>query len=144
MRALNLQRRTGRRRERPRPLTVPLKKLTKQAIRVGRIAYPEEVTDRPQTRADCTAVPRPCPYVGCKYNLFLDVNRETGSIKFNFPDIEPWEMKESCALDVTDEVGELVLEDVGEVMNLTRERIRQIEDSFLEKMRKDSGLAEFT
>src|SRR5690242_4638453 len=43
---------------------------------------------KPKTRAECVNGPRPCLFVSCKYNLYLDVNPETGSIKLNFPDKE--------------------------------------------------------
>ncbi|MDX2013428.1 MAG: sigma factor-like helix-turn-helix DNA-binding protein [Myxococcaceae bacterium] len=89
---------------------------------------------RPRTRADCVNSPRPCVYVSCKYNLYLDVNPETGSIKLNFPDKEIWELEYTCALDVA-EKGGITLEEVGEIMNLTRERIRQVETRGLEKVR---------
>jgi len=89
---------------------------------------------RPRTRADCVSSPRPCVFVSCKYNLYLDVNPETGSIKLNFPDKEIWELEYTCALDVA-EKGGITLEEVGEIMNLTRERIRQVETRGLEKVR---------
>ncbi len=89
---------------------------------------------RPRTRADCVNSPRPCVFVSCKYNLYLDVNPETGSIKLNFPDKEIWELEYTCALDVS-EKGGITLEEVGEIMNLTRERIRQVETRGLEKVR---------
>lgn len=81
---------------------------------------------RPKTRADCVNAPRPCLFVSCKYNLFLDVNPRTGSVKLNFPDKEIWELAETCVLDVADRGG-ITLEEVGRIMNLTRERIRQVE-----------------
>src|SRR5258708_16467489 len=90
---------------------------------------------RPRTRADCMNGPRPCLFVSCKHNLYLDVNPETGSIKLNFPDKEVWELAETCALDVA-ERGGITLEEVGEIMNLTRERIRQVEVSGLEKLKR--------
>ena len=89
---------------------------------------------RPRTRADCVSSARPCVFVSCKYNLYLDVNPETGSIKLNFPDKEIWELEYTCALDVA-EKGGITLEEVGEIMNLTRERIRQVETRGLEKVR---------
>jgi hypothetical protein len=89
---------------------------------------------RPRSRAECVSTPRPCIFVSCKYNLFLDVNPETGSIKLNFPDKEIWELEYTCALDVA-EKGGITLEEVGEIMNLTRERIRQVETRGLEKVR---------
>ena len=32
---------------------------------------------------DCVDRPRPCPWVGCKHHLLLDVNEKTGSITLN-------------------------------------------------------------
>ncbi|HEX4619969.1 MAG TPA: sigma factor-like helix-turn-helix DNA-binding protein [Myxococcaceae bacterium] len=91
--------------------------------------------NRPKTRADCINGPRPCLFVSCKHNLYLDVNPETGSIKLNFPDKEIWELPYTCALDVA-EKGGITLEEVGEIMNLTRERIRQVETRGLIKLRE--------
>lgn len=90
---------------------------------------------RPRTRADCINGPRPCLFVSCKHNLYLDVNPETGSIKLNFPDKEIWELEHTCALDVA-EKGGITLEEVGVIMNLTRERIRQVETRGLMKLRE--------
>ena len=89
---------------------------------------------RPRLRQECMNMERPCLFVSCKHHLYLDVNTETGSIKFNFPDKEVWEMKETCALDVADRGG-ITLEEVGEILNLTRERIRQVEVKGLSKLR---------
>jgi hypothetical protein len=89
---------------------------------------------RPKTRADCATAARPCLFVSCKHHLYLDVNPETGSVKLNFPDKEIWELAETCALDVADRGG-ITLEEVGSIMNLTRERIRQVETRGLLKLR---------
>ena len=88
---------------------------------------------RPSNRSECLNMPRPCLYVSCRHHLYLDVNPKTGSIKLNFPDKEVWELGESCALDVA-ERGGITLEEVGQIMNLTRERIRQVEVRGLEKL----------
>lgn len=89
---------------------------------------------RPRSRADCATGVRPCMFISCKHHLYLDVNPETGSIKLNFPDREVWELDETCALDVADRGG-ITLEEVGTIMNLTRERIRQVETRGLSKLR---------
>ncbi len=89
---------------------------------------------RPRSRADCAHGERPCMFISCKHHLYLDVNPETGSIKLNFPDKEIWELEETCALDVADRGG-ITLEEVGTIMNLTRERIRQVETRGLLKLR---------
>ncbi len=92
-----------------------------------------EFMPRPRTRGECEGVSRPCPFVSCKFNLYLDVNAKTGAIKFNFPHLEPDEMKSSCALDVADEGGNTLLE-IGEKLSLVRERVRQIEEKAKEKL----------
>lgn len=93
----------------------------------------------PRTRAECKDGPRPCPWVRCKFNLYLDADEsKDGKIKLNFPGTFPWDMPPtaSCALDVVDEEGgeELALEEVGMRVNLTRERVRQIELAFRKLM----------
>jgi len=90
---------------------------------------------RPRARADCAQGPRPCMFIACKHHLYLDVNPSTGSIKLNFPDKEVWELEETCALDVADRGG-ITLEEVGSIMNLTRERIRQVETRGLARLRE--------
>jgi len=84
-------------------------------------------------REDCQGGERPCPFVSCKHHLYLDVSARTGAIKLNFPDLEVWEMNETCALDIADRGG-ATLEEVGAIMNLTRERIRQVEVKGLAKL----------
>ena len=72
------------------------------------------------------------------HHLYLDVNPESGAIKLNFPHLEVWEMAETCSLDVADRGG-ITLEEVGAILNLTRERIRQVEVRGLYKIRTQSG-----
>lgn len=76
---------------------------------------------------------RPCPWVSCRHNLYLEVNQTTGTMKKNFPDREPWELEETCALDVA-ERGGMTLKEVGDILNLTRERIRQLELKAMEEL----------
>lgn len=97
---------------------------------------------RPRWRSDCANGPRPCLFISCKHHLYLDVNPETGSVKLNFPDKEVWELAETCALDVADRGG-ITLEEVGSIMNLTRERIRQVESRGLYKLRVATSDGEF-
>ena len=129
--------RRRRRRSRPRSKTIAMKRLTREELRVGRLLYPPVDIPRPTSRAACAQESRPCPWVACKHHLYLDVNPETGSIKINFPDLEPWELEQTCSLDVADRGG-ITLEEVGEIMNLTRERIRQVEVRGLLKLKMAS------
>jgi hypothetical protein len=126
------QRRSRRKRE-IRARTISVKRMTKRELEIGRMLYPETDYYKPRTRAECVDGPRPCPYVSCQHHLYLDVSSRTGAIKLNFPDLEVWEMNETCALDIADRGG-TTLEDVGAIMNLTRERIRQVEVKALAKL----------
>ena len=80
----------------------------------------------PARRSECREGERPCPYVSCRFHLFLDVNEHTGRITFNFPvGVEVWDLPETCALDVA-EGGLRTLEEIGILMHITRERVRQL------------------
>jgi hypothetical protein len=126
------QRRSRRKRD-VRARTISVKRMTKRELEIGRLLFPETDYWKPKNRAECAEGPRPCPFVSCKHHLFIDVSPRTGAIKLNFPDIEVWDLGESCALDVADRGG-TTLEDVGAIMNLTRERIRQVEVKALAKL----------
>lgn len=122
---------------RVRAVTLSMDRLSKRELERGRLEWPDEGHERPKSRADCLHGPhaeRPCPFVSCKHHLYLDVNDRTGSIKVNFPDAEVWDMPDTCTLDIADRGG-ITLEEVGEIMNLTRERIRQLETRGLAKLR---------
>lgn len=104
---------------------------------IAKLLYPEAFQDywRPQTRGDCAKVPRPCPYIGCRYSTYLDVT-EHGSLKYNHPGEQPWQIPadQSCALDIADG-PELTLERTGQVLNFTRERTRQVQEAVYEYVR---------
>ena len=127
------QRRSRRKRD-VRARTISVKRMTQRELTLGRMLYPDvEDVVKPTTREECAQGQRPCPFVSCKHHLYLDASGRTGAIKLNFPDLEVWEMTESCALDVADRAG-TTLEEVGAIMNLTRERVRQVEVQGLAKL----------
>ena len=125
--------RRRKRRSRARARTISIRRLSKTELNLGKALYPEVDYWRPKNRAECSDTERPCPFVSCKYHLYIDVHPVRGSIKVNFPDVEVWEMTETCALDIADRGG-ITLEEVGEIMNLTRERVRQVETAGLGKL----------
>jgi hypothetical protein len=127
------EQRRSRRKRAVRARTISVKRMTKKELEIGRLLYPENDYEKPRARQQCAHGVRPCPYVSCKHHLYVDVSPRTGAIKLNFPDLEVWEMGDSCALDVADRGG-TTLEDVGAIMNLTRERIRQVEVKALAKL----------
>jgi Sigma-70, region 4 len=131
--AVTREQRRSRRKREVRARTISVKRMTKRELEIGRMLYPETDYFKPHTRVECADGARPCPYVSCQHHLYLDVSSRTGAIKLNFPDLEVWDMNETCALDVADRGG-TTLEDVGAIMNLTRERIRQVEVKALAKL----------
>jgi len=134
--------------KRRRARTMSRKEMSRERRRALARGEIFEVADyeRPRTRDECRNGKRPCLYVSCRHHLYLDVNPMTGSVKLNFPDKEVWDLEETCALDVA-ERGGITLEEVGSIMNLTRERIRQVEVNGLAKLRsvpeEDGGLVAF-
>lgn len=110
----------------PKGRTRPQTLSAKRGCKPVAARYPLHVL-RPETRGDCVDGPRPCPFVSCRYHLYIDVDPRSGALKLNFPHLEAEDMPESCALDVADRGG-AILEDVALVMNLTRERVRQLVD----------------
>jgi hypothetical protein len=124
---------TGRR---ARSRSIRLLRVTRREARQAverALELEAQIEERPRRREDCAQGPRPCPHVSCRHHLYLDVNPQTGTIKLNFPDLEVWELEHSCALDVADQGG-TAIETVGDFMNVTRERIRQIETQALAKL----------
>lgn len=136
---------SARRQGIPPKKTLAVRRITQLELAVGRAELAalgaDEPYERPKTRSDCAQVPRPCPYVACKHNLYLDVS-ETGSIILNFPHLEPGQMvpEQSCAVDLA-ERGAMTLEDIAVVTNLTRERIRQIELKALIRKARPAAVA---
>lgn len=130
--ALTADQRRSRRHRAVRARTESVKRLPMRDLEAGRVEHPEDAltdalrAERPRTRGECQDGLRPCPWVSCRHHLALDVDARTGAIKRRFPDLEVDEMRESCSLDVADRDG-ITLEEVGAVLNLTRERIRQLE-----------------
>lgn len=88
---------------------------------------------KPTNRDECANVPRPCPFVSCRYNLYLDV-RNDGVLRINFPDREPHEMTASCALDLASD-GPRTLDAIAGLMGMSKERARQLERTGLWQVR---------
>lgn len=99
------------------------------ALGAGRITWCEDYDSalRPVVRAQCADVPRPCPFVSCQHHLFLDVG-DAGELVLNFPDIEPDQMRSSCALDIADRQDaagrKLGPDGLARLQNLSREKGR--------------------
>lgn len=127
-----------------RAKTISIKHTTQRELYAGREEYPEQTNHlRPRTRAECEGGLRPCPFVSCRHHLGVDVNERNGSVRVIFPDVDIDEIPETCSLDVADQGG-VTLERAAELMNVTRERIRQIEDAAMARlMAEEPELAAF-
>ena len=108
--------------------------MTQRELEEGRREYPEDTRPlRPKTRGECENGERPCPFVSCRYHLYLDV-LPSGNIRLAFPDLELEDLQETCALDVADRGG-LSLEETARANNVTRVRIQQIEAHAFNKLK---------
>jgi hypothetical protein len=102
---------------------------------------------RPTHRSECKNGPRPCPWVGCRYHLYLDVyttgdpENPTPGLIIHHPEVEPLELPETCLLDLV-ERGPYTLAEIGDVFDLSRERIRQIETNALRKLSRGQGVSD--
>jgi len=101
-------------------------RITDTDLKIGHLLYPEyHSLKRPTKRDECPPM-RPCPFIGCRYNLYLDINGDLGK------DAAPWEGA-NCALDIAEE-GPKSLEELAAILKITRERVRQIVEAGMAKL----------
>lgn len=137
-----------------------INRLSKRALKAGREETAEYALQRPfsldetfpSTYGECLSrrlgsEEKPCHFVRCAYHLAIEVSEETGAIKINFPDaldgdaLDMRALPATCALHLSAE--EHTLEEVGAIVNITRERARQIETKGLESLKALSALAAY-
>jgi hypothetical protein len=118
---------------------------------------------RPTTRGQC-GEQRPCPFVGCRQNLFLasvgdgsrperQTMRVSGAARMPADRWHPWlwsdseiatsleSLRESCALDVTRDFPDgITLEEIGALLGITREAARLVERSALRKLAANAAV----
>jgi len=98
-----------------------------------------DLKNRPKKRADCSSEIRPCPWIGCKHHMFWCFTdratpRPQSSIQALLEKMTDEQiiekiisLKETCVLDVIDKLGRATLQDIADLLGITRERVRQIE-----------------
>ena len=142
---VRIRKRSVRQRGLRRKKSVSVKKISRRELAEEweRLGEDARNYDRPKTRGECLGMSRPCPFAGCRHHNYLDINAKTGSITINWPDHTPDTMPApTCSLDVAQSGGK-THEQVGEVLNLTRERVRQIEiRAIIAKVRPAATAAE--
>lgn len=110
---------------------------------------------RPKTRGDCANSPRPCPWVGCRHHLLLEVTR-AGALRssrglYELPmsrgrtkpyprqgidsvSFEEWgdeavkklnEMEHSCALDIAED-GVSDVEEIGGLLGIKKKMTEKV------------------
>lgn len=88
------------------------------------LQYPDE---RPRTRGACATMPRPCPFVSCRYHLAHDwIQPKHGPRPTDDDLVERIESaQDSCCLDVADR-GEKSAREVALAAGVRRQRIDQV------------------
>lgn len=124
------------------PRVTPAERHRQQRLVVIEPLSPEDVAilaehQRPRTRGECVDGPRPCPWASCRYNLGIVKIKNDGEPVVR----ELAEADESCALDVADD-GNHYLEEVAELLGVSREHIRQIEERAVRKLKRRGQLGE--
>jgi hypothetical protein len=64
--------------------------------------------------------------------LYSEVTKD-GGLTFNFPDLTPTQLRESCSLDLADQ-GSATIEETAAALNLSHEAVRLIEARALAKL----------
>lgn len=87
-------------------------------------------------------MPRPCPFVGCRYHLFLDVNA-WGGVSFPYGEdvIALQGMADTCALDRADR-GRTRMNKISAIFRMTGARARMLVQSALAKLGIDNAMVE--
>lgn len=90
---------------------------------------------RPRTRSECAQIPRPCPFVSCVWNTYLDL-LDDGTVVLNWGRCEPDAMEAwgSCVLDIADDGG-ISDEAMARVLGLTVKEAGALCDGALRKLR---------
>lgn len=129
-----------------------IRRLSKAKLALGETVPSDPAqAQRPRSWGECVEAGRgtatPCAFVGCAYHLALDVDAETGTITLRdpgvvhdgdadgVPEIDVAAMRATCALAEATRGG-ITLEEVGAMLNLTRERVRQLETRALRDARR--------
>src|SRR5687768_9729019 len=114
--------------------------------------YPDEL---PLCRGVCMDMPRPCPFVSCRYHLAIDAHRDREGVpRLRVLNEDPATMQHTCALDVADgyyssvdaldgeaEEVQLGYEEIAHLMAdvVTWQRIQQTIASVQKKIRNASA-----
>jgi hypothetical protein len=101
----------------------------------------DELLQRPKDRSECANIPRPCPFVSCQYNNYLDVDKQGKITRIRtdphthlpmlHEDVDP---ATSCAWDVAEQ-GEFTEEEIADMLDTTTGDIHGAVEGALRKLR---------
>lgn len=128
----------------PRPRRVSLnvlqpgatQKPPKKPAKRPRLRIAGDFPTPPTTRAGCVALPRPCPALNCRHNLFWEQANGIAE-RGTFEDAIAFIRQErgACVLDLAEKGGRQDFA-VAEVMGMRRQRVNQIEFKALKRIAK--------
>lgn len=136
-------------------MTESMRRLSKGRMDADAKEYAAELrrvaTERPRDLRECLAADYgaaglPCPFVGCSRNTMIEVT-ENGSIKVRYArrdadgtvDVD-WDRVRELGLPTCSarlDPDGMILEAIGAVMGVTRERVRQHENAAIESIREN-------
>jgi len=109
---------------------------------------------RPTQRVHCLPggfnANRPCMHLRCRWHVWNELGHGGSSAPLRVPEDDPSRLRHSCVLDLAETGGGmgsgrgpgLTLDQIGTVLGLTRERVRQIEAGAVGHIRESGvGLA---
>lgn len=92
---------------------------------------------RPKTRGECKTLPRPCPYVSCRYHLASDDNGAGASVDLDvLRNHAP-----SCALDLAD-AGPQPMDKIASVLHIWHTNAEEALRSAMAKISEDKPMRE--
>lgn len=94
----------------------------------------------PDRREDCSKIPRPCPYVSCKYNTYLDISKDGVILISNKGNKEPWGVapESSCVLDIVEDYPNgMSNQSIADILNVSRETVRLTVMDCLSRIRQE-------
>lgn len=95
-----------------------------------------ELLQRPKVRSDCASIPRPCPFVSCQYNNYLDIQKD-GTIKHLPMYVEEMDPETSCALDAVGPRGGMAYTDdeISVITGIETSEVRVLVDTAIRRLR---------